>query len=124
MKNEKEKTRKLILTSGLTWLFLLDLARSHNKLKLEDTLEKYIFGIASQTFNNVFGIGGTSVIFILLMCVLGYTAILIFSMAAILTLITIVLIIHNGIKANLTISETVKLAYLYIRKTIYSSLNL
>jgi hypothetical protein len=119
MKNEKGKTRKLILTSGLSWLFLLDVARSHGKLKLEDTLEKYIFGIASQTFNNVFGIGGTSVVFIALMCVLGYVPILIFSMTAIFTLITIALIIYNGIKANLTISETVKLAYIHIRKTLF-----
>ncbi len=119
MKKGKNKARELILSSGFSWLFLLDIARSHKKLKLEPTLEKYIFGIAAQTFNEVLWISCTSLAFIALMFFFDNEPVLIVIMALIFTLVTIILIIYNGLKANLTIPETMRMAYLYIRKIIF-----
>jgi len=113
----KNKMRKLILTSGFSWIFLLSIARSHKIVRLEPTLEDYIFGIASQPLSGLLWVGGMFTIFIISMIVMGKPAVLV--MVAIFTLIIFSIIIHNGKKTNLTISETMKMAYLHIRKSIF-----
>lgn len=119
MKKEKTKTRKIILTSGLTWFLLLEIARSHKKLKLEGTLEKYILEIAYQFFDGVLWIGGTFVVSVALMFAFGNSPRVIIVMAIIFISITATLLIFNGIKAKLTITEAAKLAYIHIRKTLF-----
>lgn len=113
MKMEKTKSTKLILESGLPWILILNIARSRKKLKIKDTLEKYILNIAAQTCNEVSGIAGALLLFIVLMVIFDIEGKVIVAGASLL--LVAFLIISNGIKANLTVSETIKLLYLHIR---------
>lgn len=115
----KTRARELILTSGFSWLFLLSIARSHKILKLEPTLEEYIFGIAKQPLYGMECFIFLLAVFIPSFIMADLSFFFIISMTAIYTLMVMPIVIYNGMKTNLSVIETMKMSYLHIRKIIF-----